>query len=47
MNANRLMLILALVITVIIAFPLSNTIAGDGTWDKDKGGIDRDVDVPF
>jgi len=28
-------------------YPARSVIAGDGVWDADKGGIDRDVDVPF
>ena len=28
----------------LLASPLSNAIAGDGVWDSDKGGIDRDMD---
>jgi len=38
------MLILTLILTAIIAFPSINAIAGDGTWDRDKGGTDRDLD---
>jgi len=28
----------------LIAYPSNNAIAGDGVWDYNKGGIDRDLD---
>ena len=28
----------------LLICPASSTIAGDGSWDADKGGLDRDLD---
>ena len=36
-----ILLVSALILTAI---PSNNVVAGDGVWDKDKGGIDRDMD---
>ncbi len=33
-----------LLAVLLMTCPASSTIAGDGVWDADKGGIDRDLD---